>query len=402
LIKYCIFLAAFTTGCATLSPVSDYKPSDQVISSYTEQPRSEALNNQRRIRVAIAVRQPSVKLVAPETFILAGFPMPRTESSLSSLPTQPPGKTLREAVLTSDQIDANGARIEPLGEGEIEVDGFKYQGNMEIVHDGKDTLTVINDVALEDYVVGVLAGEIPHDWPLEALKAQAIAARSFAFLKMLEARQKGMTYDVENTAFYQVYKGTGKVDDEMKRAVEETHGEILVYGNRPIEAYFHSNCGGHTTAAKDVWGKDEPYLRSVACDFGNNGAHYRWKAAIPIRDMIRKLKSIGIVLSDVVRISGLDLDGGDRIVNLDILDGDGRVHTIKASAFRMALGPDLVKSTHFNARVEADRVIFDGKGWGHGVGLCQEGAQGMANQGYGAFDILRHYYQGIMIQKISD
>ncbi len=89
-------------------------------------------------------------------------------------------------------------------------------------------------------------------------------------------------------------------------------------------------------------------------------------------------------------------------MNLDILDGDGRVHTLKATSFRMALGPDLVKSTHFNARVEGDRVIFDGKGWGHGVGLCQEGAQGMANQGYGAFDILRHYYQGIMIEKIPE
>jgi stage II sporulation protein D len=387
-------------GCATLPPLADYKGSDLVISPYQEP--TTVISAQRRIRVAIAMRQSTVKLVAPETFTMAGFPLPQANAPLNPVQTQTPGRPLREALLTSSQVDSNGARIEPLGEGEIEVDGLKYRGNMEIVHDGQGTLTVINDVALEDYVEGVLAGEIPHDWPLEALKAQAIAARTFAFLKMLDARQKGQTCDVENTTFYQVYQGTGKVDDDMKRAVRETRGEILVYRNRPIEAYFHSNCGGHTTAAKDVWGKDQPYLRSVACDFGNNGAHYRWKATVPIRDIVRKLKAIGVTLSDVVRISGLDMDGGDRIVNLDILDSDGRVHTIKASAFRMALGPDLVKSTHFNARVEGDQVLFDGKGWGHGVGLCQEGAQGMANQGYGAFDILRHYYLGVMIEKISD
>jgi len=397
----CVFLL-LTSGCATLAPVPDYKGSEMVISPYPEPSAIANPGIQRRIRVAIAVRKENVKLVAPETFILSGFPLPQGASPLNPAPTQTPTRPLREAILTSADVDSNGARIEPLGEGEIEVDGLKYRGKMEIVRDGLNSLTVINDVALEDYVEGVLAGEIPHEWPLEALKAQAIAARTFAFLKMVDARAKGQIYDVENNAFYQVYHGTGKVDEEMKRAVRETQGEILVYGNRPIEAYFHSNCGGHTTAAKDVWGKDQPYLRTVACDFGNNGAHYRWKATVPIRDILRKLKTIGVNLSDIIRISGLERDGGDRIVNLDILDADGRVHTLKASAFRMALGPDLVKSTHFNARVDGDRVIFDGKGWGHGVGLCQEGAQGMANQGYGAFDILRHYYQGIMIEKIAD
>ncbi len=391
-----------SAGCATLPSVNNNNESGLVISPYADQAAIAITNGERRIRVAIALRKPSVKLIAPETFVLEGFPMSEPPSPLDASPTQTPSQPLREALITSSQVDMNGARIEPLGEGEIEVDGLKYRGNMDLVHDEKGTLTVINDVALEDYVEGVLAGEIPHDWPLEALKAQAIAARTFAFLKMQDARQKGQIYDVENTSFYQVYQGTGKVDDEMKRAVKETRGEILIYGGKPIEAYFHSNCGGHTTAAKDVWGKDEPYLQSVACDFGNNGAHYRWKATIPIRDIVNKLKALGVTISDVVRISGLDMDGGDRIVNLDILDGDGRVHTLKASAFRMAVGPDLVKSTHFSARVEGDQVIFEGKGWGHGVGLCQEGALGMANRGYGAFDILRHYYLGIMIERISE
>jgi stage II sporulation protein D len=389
-------------GCATLSPPGDRMDSEETIAPFRDVPPITAPNTQRRVRVAISVRRTTVKLVAPETFILTGFPMPASPSNINPELTLTPTRPLREALLTSSQVDEKGARIEPLGEGEIEVDGLKFRGNMEIFHDDHGTLTVINDVDLEDYVEGVLGGEIPHDWPLEALKAQAIAARTFAFLKMLEARQKGLLYDVENTAFYQVYQGTEKVDQEMKRAVRETRGEILVYGNKPIEAYFHSNCGGHTTDAKDVWGKDQPYLRSVPCQFGNNGAHYRWKASILIKEIVKRLRSVGVTLSDVVRISGLDSDGGDRIVNLDILDADGRVHTLKASTFRMALGPDLVKSTHFNARVEGDKVFFDGKGWGHGVGLCQEGAQGMANHGYSAFDILRHYYQGIMIEKITD
>ncbi len=117
--------------------------------------------------------------------------------------------------------------------------------------------------------------------------------------------------------------------------------------------------------------------------------------------MVRKLRSAGVKIEDVVGIDIMSRDESNRIQELTITDGDGSLKKMKGSAFRMALGPDLVRSTRFDPKVEGKKVVFIGKGWGHGVGLCQEGAYGMALKGYGAFDILRYYYRGVILEKIK-
>jgi stage II sporulation protein D (peptidoglycan lytic transglycosylase) len=374
-------------GCAV--PIRTYRP------LYHPPEEGEAPSG-IQIRVAVVVRQDSVTLVAPQTFALSGFAPGDTPDSGD------PEKRFREAVLTPEQLYTNKAYLAPLGDGEIQVNGRNFRGSMEIVRDAGDTLTVINQLPLADYVMGVVAGEIPGTWPLEALKAQAIASRTFAVLKRREARAKGQAYDLENTAFSQVYQGSGKVNDNIRKAVLDTRDEILTYDGKPIMAFFHSNCGGATTGSKDVWGQDLPYLQSVSCPYGDKGAHFRWTAQVPIPELVRKLRGAGILLSDIVRIRPVSRDESRRILELSLMDGDGTVKTLKGTAFRMAVGPDLIRSTRFDAQIRGDKVFFEGKGWGHGVGLCQEGACGMALKGYGAFDILRHYYKGVMVEKIRD
>ena len=346
------------------------------------------------IRVAIAVRQNSVQLDAPEAFTLSGF-------SLETPTVQKGDKKYHEVTLTADQLYSGKASLEPLGEGLIQVNGKTFKGSMEIFVQPHGKLTVVNQLPLEDYVMGVLAGEIPRNWPIEALKAQAIAARTFAVLQRMTARERGEPYDLEGTALAQVYQGSDLVNDNIRQAVLETRGRIITYDAKPISAFFHSNCGGETCGAMDVWSQGKPYLRPVSCPFGNNGAHFRWHTEIPVRDLVRKLRAAGVRIGDVAGFTVLDRDDGNRILRLSLLDADGTRRTVKGSSFRMAVGPDLIRSTRFTAEISGDKVVFNGKGWGHGVGLCQEGACGMALKGYGAFDILRYYYRGIMVEKLD-
>ncbi len=391
---FLITITFFSVGCVRLT---QYSPVETVVQP-DERPEPTPLKTapSKRVRVAIVVHKPSVHLVAPESFVLSGFP-------LSGTPVVQKGqKRFREATLSSHQLYSHKAYIEPMGEGDIQVDGKSYRGSMEIVEGPRGTLTVINELPLEDYVMGVLAGEIPRNWPIEALKAQAIAARTFAILAQSQARQKREPYDLENTALFQMYRGSDLVNENIRKAVSQTKDEILTYRSVPIMAFFHSNCGGRTSGALDVWSKDQPYLRAVNCTSGNNGEHFKWKTEVSISDLVRKLRKAGLKLGDIVRLRALGRDEGNRITELAIMDENGKNIKMKGSAFRMAIGPDLIRSTRFEAEVGREKVIFSGKGWGHGVGLCQEGAYGLAIKGYSAFDILRHYYQGISVEKIKD
>jgi stage II sporulation protein D len=345
------------------------------------------------VRVAIAIRQPTLHLRAPDDCTFTGIPLEEI----------PPGNDgYREGVLASNMLSGQEARIESQGDDEILVNGKSYHGSVDILEEQKGTLTVVNELSLEDYVMGVLAGEVPRNWPLEALKAQAIAARTFAVFKQAEARRLGKPYDFENNALFQMYQGSDLVNENIKEAVAQSRNEIITYKSSPILAFFHSNCGGKTANSLDVFKSDKPYLKSVSCSFGTEGAHYQWRAEVLIGDLVRKLRKEGLDIADVVRIRPVSRDESGRILVLAIMDSDGRTKTMKASDFRMKVGPDIIRSTRFDAEVGRDKVVFNGRGWGHGVGLCQEGAYGMAMKGYQAFDILRHYYQGIMVEKIKE
>jgi len=349
----------------------------------------------RRIRVAIAVRKQAVTVDAPGAFVFSGDPLPADPSSFEG------GRRYRELHLTSDKLIGSKAYLAPLGEGEIRVDGKSYRGSLEVMGDLKATVTVINELSLEEYVMGVLAGEIPQGWPLEALKAQALAARTFAVLNQAGAQKRGSPYDLENTHLYQMYSGTEKVTPMVRQAVVETAGEVLLHQGEFIQAFFHSNCGGRTSRAGSVWSKDRPYLVSVDCPSCAGGPHYRWTRELSLVEVARSVRAAGVPAAEVFDLKVEERDESGRALWVSFRDEGGVTRRMKGAAFRMALGSDVVKSTKFDLGTRDGKLVFSGRGWGHGVGLCQEGAFGMATRGSKAGEIIRRYYRSVTIERMK-
>ncbi len=255
---------------------------------------------------------------------------------------------------------------------------------VKVLHQGK-----IEAVPLERYVASVLAGEVHAAWPLEALKAQAVASRTFALRRMSE--RKGQDYHLQSSIMDQVYKKT--TSDVFINAVRESAGQVLTVGGGYAETSFHSTCGGKTTDAKSVWGRSYPHLRGGTCGYCEKSPVYNWSIEIPLSEMHAKF--------------------GWNITGFKILSRtkDGRANSIELSGeklqkisgheLRMAISPMKMKSTLIsNIKVDGGSVKIQGRGFGHGVGLCQYGASGMAKVGKDYKEILRHYYPGTALKKL--
>lgn len=261
----------------------------------------------------------------------------------------------------------------------------------------KGNLDVINELKLDDYLKGVLPFEGNPQWSYESLKAQAVASRTFALFKMIERRQE--EYDVSSGMYSQVYAGRNIETERTNQAVEVTQGQILTYQNKIFLAYYHSTCGGATTAADLVWRvKAIPPLDGVECRFCVNSPHYRWQATVTRKEIQSKLAKHGMPLHDV------------QSLQLDKVDRTGRAHAIlikskwwqkdvDADAFRVWIDPMKLKS-NLITRVttnDAGDYVFKGRGWGHGVGLCQYGMKYLGELGYGYQEILSYYYPGAQV-----
>jgi len=250
---------------------------------------------------------------------------------------------------------------------------------------------LLHKVALENYVLGVLRGEIAlGDVPLEAAKAQAIAARSYA----LDAWRKGDSrYDLDDTTLFQRYVGLryAKIDALLREAVQATRGRYLEFRGEPLKAYFHSTCGGHTTDVQTGLDR-EPIapMAGVPCDYCRASRHYAWKESIPDGTIVKAAGLQGALTGFQVIERGPG--GRARLVRVE---AGGRSREMKANEFRLAAGPQLLRSTRILAlQHEGGAYVVEGAGWGHGVGLCQMGAIGFAKEGATCERILAHYYTG--------
>ncbi len=256
----------------------------------------------------------------------------------------------------------------------------------------------ISNVAFEDYIVGVLAGEMPISFDVEALKAQAVAARSYA-LKQMDYN-KNKDYDVVNTINNQVYLSdeylhkvwgneySNKID-KIKRAVSETHNEYLDYHGSVAEAMFFSTSVGYTENSEDVFANEVPYLRSVASTWDDISPVYTVTYNMTLSDFYIKL---GLNYSDTIRLQVITKTSTGRVkkVNINgfVFDGD---------MVKQKLG---LRSNYFVIKQNGKNVLITTKGYGHGVGMSQYGAQAMALQGYKYDEILSYYYNGTIIKKI--
>ena len=279
----------------------------------------------------------------------------------------------------------------------IYIDKRPYRGVVEIRED-KGALIIINELGLEDYIAGIINNEISSKWPIEAIKAQSVIARTYAIYQM-EAR-KDNVFHMTGTYMDQVYTGAAVEDRASFRGVKKTLGEVLVYKGQPALTLYHSNAGGVTEFARNVWGADEPYLRSVKSRHDKGAPNYQWELALSKVSLGEKLRAAGYEIGVPQKVKIRKHTKTGRVVGLEVKDKDGRSITIKGEDLRKALGYATLRSTLFKVSRSRRGFVFKGRGSGHGVGLSQWGAKGMAEAGDSYKKILRHYYAGTSLKKI--
>lgn len=272
----------------------------------------------------------------------------------------------------------------------------------------------IFEMSLEDYTKGVLAAEMPAEFDLEALKAQAVAARTYAVKNMVFFGGPGLashpgadvsTDHRESQAWTSEAQakqrwGPFKADDYWKKisqAVEETRGLILTYGGEPINAVFHSTSGGQTASASEVWGFDYPYLQSVACQWDQKSPRYQETKEWALRDLESRLGADAGVMAAAQ-------NGNSAIAQIIDHTASGRVAKVRIGN-KTFTGAELrekleLRSTDFSVDVKGDKMVFKTTGYGHGVGLCQYGANGLAKEGRDFRQILTYYYTGVALKNV--
>ncbi|MBR3632585.1 MAG: SpoIID/LytB domain-containing protein [Elusimicrobiaceae bacterium] len=304
------------------------------------------------------------------------------------------------------------------------VDDKEYRGQLEIIHDKKhNTLLPINIVNIEEYLMGVLSSEMPAGFPMNALRAQAVLARTYA-LKHL-GKHKAYGYDLCDTQNCQVYGGVGAESETGNAAVESTMGQVLFYQNTPIEGVFSANCGGFTQSAQEAGWYPTAYLNPVSDyqDFNFDTlqpyqfkdllqhphqaysrynkhvspAAYRWARVIEeadLRQLIQRQKK------DIGRITAIipQKRGRSGYVTQVLVKGTkGNITLSKENVIRNNLAPGMLRSSYFIVvpNYEGRKLknfVFYGGGWGHGVGFCQTGSAGRAEAGQDYQTILQHYF----------
>ncbi|MBQ6972502.1 MAG: SpoIID/LytB domain-containing protein [Synergistaceae bacterium] len=371
------------------------------------------------------------------------------------------------------------------GAGLLQFKGRTYRGAFLITQKGG----LLNVVDVEQYLCGVLPAEVGANWHSEALRTQAICARTYVLKQSMNRADKG--YDVVDTDADQVYKGAGVETAKTNQAVASTAGEVLTYGKDLAFTYFHSDSGGHTANIADVWGQKLPYLTGVPEIVNYKSPVSVWNAKISatkIQSAVKKVTGTDIGAISEIQVS--EVDEGGRAITMTFIGTNGS-KSMKASQFRLAVDPRTLKSTMFTpsggaykvsntttpsglvtqrkpqdsgneltfeeeqgiARMTSEGIftttelidmlsnpdkrkdyyqkglsrgggksaapskprskygysiersggdfIFYGRGWGHGVGMCQWGAMAMAENGYTAEKILAHYYPGTSVRKIK-
>ncbi len=296
---------------------------------------------------------------------------------------------------------AGGVRVKALrvtSPGYLRINGKSYRGTTEVIASGKGLL-VINEIGLEEYLVGLINCEISSRWPMEAVKAQAVIARSYALFQK-EAR-KNSPYHLESTVLDQVYNGCDLEDGRAAAAVAATRNEVLIYDGKVAQAFFHSSCGGHTEASENVWGLKIPYLRGVECKSCAESPSSRWEVGLAYGKVESLLRSGGYQVRGVRAIRPVNRYQSGRIADLEVLSDQGSTF-ISAGVFRKLAGYSVIRSTDFEVGESDDGFDFRGNGYGHGVGLCQWGAKQMAEHGLSYREILLYYYPGVGLGKIVE
>ncbi len=339
------------------------------------------------LRVAVQKEVDSLKVGSSTTAIVkdgAGKQIGQL-NPMSSLAAQPKDN----GITINNRVDGEELIIEPQDNGYVWIGDRWYRGRTHIIRQG-DSLTAVNYVDLEQYLYSVVGAEAVSSWPIEALKAQAVAARSYALYK----RNTGANsiYDLDTTVGTQVYKGLDTEYTTTHEAVDDTHGQIMTYQNKVILAAFHSSSGGYTENVEDVWSSPLPYLRGVV-DYDQQSPVFQWQETVPVSKIQTLVASVG-------NIKGLQpekMTPHGRIITMKVT-GDRGTQDVSGKDLRAALD---LRSTLFRVSTEGNNLLVRGRGFGHGLGLSQWGAYFLAKQGVDYRRILAHYYQNASLTQLK-
>ncbi len=294
--------------------------------------------------------------------------------------------------------EINGSEKFTFDSNQFELNGKSFRGELSIGYAPKlGKLIYINKVLLEEYLQGVVPYEMPSSWHLEALKSQAIAARTYAVNSI--QKNKNEIYHLEATIQSQVYGGISKESKNSNLAVTETNGKVLIYLESPIQAFYHSNSGGQTETAENVWGNSLPYLKSVRSKYCEAATNFSWDLKLTREVLIDKLKALGITEVESFTVKTTTASG--RAKEIEIKDKNEKATTVLGNDFRKAIGSTQIRSLLFEVSSDEENFFFKGTGFGHGVGLSQWGSRGMADAGKSYKEILNHYYTDVTIANID-
>ena len=285
----------------------------------------------------------------------------------------------------------------------------QYRGALEVRRVSESALSLVNEIGLEDYLMGVLPPEMPDSFQPEALKAQAIAARTYA--ERYRGRHADSGYDICDTVHCQVYTGSGAEKRNATKAVMETAGLVARYDGKLIWAVYSSDCGGRTQSGDDpAIGKPVPYLKSTPDsdgpdkpDYCSGNKSHVWSKTFTPRELEELLNTkLKPPLEGLKSIAFCEYYESGRVKRVEIVDGKG-TRRMTGFDFRHACGTSVIRSAKMIVCTTEDgNICFEGKGFGHGVGMCQWGANGLAKDPhkFTCEQILKHYYPGITIEKL--
>ncbi len=328
--------------------------------------------------------------------------------------------------------------------GNITVNGKEYRGCVQILRTDISDMTIINKVSMDEYLYGVVGREMSPSWEIEALKAQAVCAKNYAITNYNKFAKYG--FNLCTTTVSQVYGGVSAESESVREAVDAVAGQMLMYKDAPAQTYFFATSGGHTADVKNVWGSSIPYLCGVEDPYEDpkTSGHYTWKAEKSAEEIKTILENKGKNIGDITNVEVTKTDDAGYVLEI-VITGTNGTHTIKKSEARAFFGNGIYSQNYTITAPESNSVciigangkttksvsalasvtgksntnlcilgannvkttvkttgngnyVFNGKGYGHGIGMSQNGARGMAKLGYTYEEILAHYYPGTYLE----
>ena len=304
-----------------------------------------------------------------------------------------------DATIAGEVFPAN-AELRPAADGDLTVDGRTYPGTLYVdkADDGGWSVAIATDI--ESYVAVVVTSEVPATFPREAQRAQAILARTYALASTARTSRDAPLLLSDVGGIDQEFAGFAKAPAQRRAGLDaavSTSGLVLTEEGVPIIAYYHSTCGGATCPGTVVFGKTgaaRALSGGIVCTWCSSSRYFRWNARVPGIDVVRAAGLMGTLES----FTTAERTSGGRAAAFDVTAG-GKTRRVRAAEFRLRIGPSAMRSTLLDdAIVTGGELALSGRGWGHGVGLCQVGARTLAEKGLRAEEIVARYYPGAVLE----